>query len=696
MGSKKPKNSWKDQLKAALEQGKPDTLMPNDKPDKEDGGCNNNWDCQAISQTPLQQLKIADLQDGVLKDDGKPYKRIFEYQEILLGLLDIQNLDERLEHIQQVIQASNNPSHRKTLQKILGIRNNPRQRNALLTEISKLDDLRIREVLSDSANADKGCESLYNNLCSRVQSLASDLEDEQSKQKIKAIVIAEFSGYVRVGGLPGFRERLLPVMHPVYGIPYVPSSSIKGALKAWARKTGQQDIDRLLGYLKGNEARLSAVEILDAFPMQPCLKVDVATPQWKWEGEDVKYSPAPHQLLSLENLKLQIGLCQTSRGSLDDVRRVMEWLEDALLTDGLGSRVSAGYGHARKANDRTFPRLTPAADRSISRHRFEFWSQGMYGSTPPSKENRYNGETEFRATAIRGILRYWFRAVALGLLPPIHCQTLEHILFGTLEPKARHGHVRISLSHLEEMPGDEKTLHHVSGSIVIETTTQNELKLLQYLLRLATHIGGVGRGSRRPLHINKDGKREDLRGCYWQLTDESMQIGSDAKQWKELLDNLRNTLEQVQQAAYQTLKPEEQRELDQFTTLGAGSPGTSGTGNRCQDVLNTNARIYLIKDSNLRHPSQKGWDAPRSRGVALDFLYNNGYKGVSKTGPSNAEVGGALETPSFVWITSNYPKNPQKSYQVITVFGATQNDRAKFCQTLKDKYKIPNFTEIAL
>lgn len=571
------------------------------------------------------------------------------------------------------------------------------------------DDEQMKALLRAAVLADKDWQPLYTRLCERVASLAAVLEQNESGKVKRAIVIAEFSGYVRVGGLAGFRERLLPVMHPIYGIPYVPASSIKGALRAWARKTGQQNIDRLLGYLKDKEAAIAAVEILDAFPLHPCLKVDVATPQWEWDGEEVKYGPAPHQLLSLENLKLQIGLRQTSRGTPDHVKTVMEWLEDALLSDGIGSRVSAGYGRASKIidsikpedtevkdkkgkKDKTVPNIK-SVDRFISRHQFEFWSQGMYGPTPPDKGNQYEGETEFRATAVRGILRYWFRAVALGFFPPAHCQTLEHILFGTLEPKARYGHIRISLSHLKDTSGDKKTLHQVSGAIVLEAKTQDELNLLQHLLCLATHIGGVGRGSRRPLHTNKDGNRVDLRGCYWQI-DNSIKLDCDAAQWKDLLKKLKDTLSEVKQAAFQELKPEERRELERFNTLSTGSPGTSGKGNRRQDVLNTNARIYLLQTSTLKHPSNPGWDSLKSRGVALDFLYNKGYKGISKNGQSNAEVGGTLETPSFVWITSNHLQNPEKAYQVITVFGVDQNDRAQFCRALKNQYKTPILTEI--
>jgi CRISPR-associated protein Cmr6 len=550
------------------------------------------------------------------------------------------------------------------------------------------NDERMNLLLNATASADQHWQSLYDSLCGRVLSLAAVLEPAQSGKSVqRAIAIAEFRGYTRVGGFPGFWERLLPVMHPIYGVPYVPASSIKGAVKAWARSTNQADIDRLLGYLHRDKAAIATVEFLDAFPMQPCLKVDVATPQWKWDGDVVKYGPAPHQLLSLENLKLQIGLRQTSKGTIADVKTVMGWLEEALLQNGLGSRISAGYGRAGKVNGKTVAQIKPT-NHYASRHSFEFWSQGMYGLTPPCKANHYEGVTEFRVTAVRGILRYWFRAIALGVFSPQHCQMLEQILFGTLEPKARHGHIRVSVCDLVETSGSKSTLHQVSGTIVLEATTPDELDLMEKLLCLATHVGGVGRGSRRPLHVNQDGNRRDLRGCYWQLTDSTMNLGCDAAQWSSFLMDLMCSLERVKSSAFDVLKQKEPKvyvEIEHLRQLAIGSP-TRGDS-RCQDVLNANARIYLLPVSSLKHPSKAGWENLGSRGSALDFLYKKGYKGKSKSGTHNEKVGGKLEVPSFVWITSNYPQDSSKSYQVVTIFGVNQEDRAKFCQDLADEHK---------
>ncbi len=572
-----------------------------------------------------------------------------------------------------------------------------RSRSEIPLQVLKLDDCatrqstyrglaeadKIQTLLCATAASETSWRGLYTGLCQRVENLSTVFYDSSGKEH-RAIIDVEFSGLMRVGGLPGFWERLLPVMHPVYGIPYIPASSIKGALKAWARETERPDIDRLLGFLNGKKARTAAVQILDAFPTEPCLKADVATPQWTWDkhGRDVNYGPAPHPSLSLENVKLRIGICQTSLGTIEDVKIVLSWLEDALLTYGLGSRISTGYGVVHKANGRNKP-LVITKKRFTSRHEFELWSQGIYGL------NR--NKAEFRMTAVRGILRYWFRAIILGLFPVKQCKLLESILFGTIEPRAFHGHFRISASISDDVEGNSTTPQRVSGCIVLETQTQDQLKLLQNLFCLATHLGGVGRGSRRPLH-NNDG----VKGCYWQFLEKTMQLQASPKQWNDFLNHIKLQCENVKKESFTSyhaylLKHDRKKELKEFAIvqnergLGSGSPGLPGRGNRKQDVLNANTQIYIIKTPTVKLPSETGWDSDKNRGKGLDFFYSSGYKGENRKGQGNQNVGGALGTPSFVWIASNCLRNRGEAYQVITVFGANQSDRKAFSEALKNK-----------
>ena len=68
------------------------------------------------------------------------------------------------------------------------------------------------------------------------------------------------------------------------------------------------------------------------------------------------------------------------------------------------------------------------------------------------------------------------------------------------------------------------------------------------------------------------------------------------------------------------------------------------------------------------------------KGAALTLLYGNDrFKG-GRT-PQGSNVGGALGTPSFVWIKSIFPRSGDP-YQVVTIFGANQPDRLIFAQEL--------------
>jgi CRISPR-associated protein Cmr6 len=507
-------------------------------------------------------------------------------------------------------------------------------------------------VLAAAVKSEKTCALIYSTLENRTRTLTGN----------EGLTFSvSFAWRLRVGGTRGFRELLLPVFHPVFGIPYIPASSLKGAARAWARLRGVSDeeINKILGVLDGTKAQAAKVEFLDAFPIKACLSLDVATPQWHWqENNQVAYKPEPHLLLSMEQPKLFIGLRPTRTEGLRPTRTenakylslVKDWLENALRA-GIGSRVSSGYGRALGH--------TPLLPHSYN---FELWTQGMYGSEPPSKQNGWKGSPEFRPTAFRGVLRYWFRAFALSLYDPATCQELEEQIFGKL---GQQGKASISLINNSSTRSDP---HCYNSTIYFEAAEQRYLELLKQLLVLASHLGGVGRGSRRPLHL-LNGR---MRGCHWSVDGQTLPLEYDREQWQQLFDNLR--------VAFQTI----------HSPLGiyTSSPGAPGKGKRQQDVLDTNAQIWLVKSPNQLSPSEvENWQEEghesKVRGIALELLYSDTrFKGLNRENQGNRFVGGALETPSFVWIKSIFPikSNP---YQVVTIFGVNQNDRLAFAKELE-------------
>jgi CRISPR-associated protein Cmr6 len=493
-------------------------------------------------------------------------------------------------------------------------------------------------VLTSAVDADDTCKELYTKLAKRTRNLAQD----------GIVLTVQFPWRLRVGGLRGFRELLLPAFHPVYGVPYIPASSLKGAARAWARRNGEElQADKLLGTL---EKGIGLVQILDAFPTGPSLSIDMANPQWSWQNGQVKYGPVPHPLLTMEQPELVIGILPTSRGQQKDVEVAKEWLEEA-LKGGIGSRVSAGYGRTKLG-----------AGLSHSRtYDFKLWSQGIYGASPPSKENDWQGTLEFRPVALRGVLRYWFRAIALGIYAPDEVQILEDKLFGAL---GKQGNLSIGVEWQE---GKGNSPYFYSGKILLEAKgSQQELELIEKILFLASLLGGLGRGSRRPLHLLD----RRMRGCHWEVMGSILPLSKE--DWQKFLG-------QAHQAFLNLQKP--------TSKPGDGNPGEGARNRRNQDVLNRNTQICLMPSENLTHPQDvSDWrregDKLSVRGEALELLYSSEkYKGSNRNGQGNPNVGGTLEAPSFVLIQSNFPEQGQP-YQAVTIFGADHKDRAEFARVL--------------
>lgn len=215
------------------------------------------------------------------------------------GLL-CDRINFRIGEVPKVTTSQNTTTKQIATNKI----NNPLQA-LILSEFGK--DNRGEEltqpVLKAAATAENNCNSIYDKLKQRTQQLIG---------QDGVTLPVSFNWRLRVGGTRGFRELLLPVFHPVFGVPYIPASTLKGVTRAWAKKAGNsQQVLKLLGMLDGSKAIAAKVEFLDAFPVKPCLSVDVATPQWTWKNGKVSYKPEPHPLLSMEQPEVLIGLRPT-------------------------------------------------------------------------------------------------------------------------------------------------------------------------------------------------------------------------------------------------------------------------------------------------------------------------------------------------------------------------------------------------
>ena len=148
--------------------------------------------------------------------------------------------------------------------------------------------------------------------------------------------------------------------HSTLGTPYLPGSSVKGMVRAWAEqetdpRPGSEKLDRLLG--EQNSA--GSVCFLDALPIKPVkLEADVMTPHYAgWsEKDDLPgdwRSPTPIPFLATATgTSFLFGLIPLRHASAQDLMLVESWIQDALEWTGVGAKTAIGYGRLARDESR--------------------------------------------------------------------------------------------------------------------------------------------------------------------------------------------------------------------------------------------------------------------------------------------------------------------------------------------------------
>jgi len=160
----------------------------------------------------------------------------------------------------------------------------------------------------------------------------------------------------RTAAGPAYRRVLLATsLAPVYGVPFLPGTSLKGILRAWVLSQAW-DADwqesgahfRALFGQGGHDGAAGVVDILDALPVPgtAMFALDVLTPHHAdyyqgnseplgWEG------PNPVQFLAAaKGVRYRVVV----EGDPAWVSKAAEWLALALAERGVGAKSRAGYG----------------------------------------------------------------------------------------------------------------------------------------------------------------------------------------------------------------------------------------------------------------------------------------------------------------------------------------------------------------
>ncbi len=150
--------------------------------------------------------------------------------------------------------------------------------------------------------------------------------------------------------------------HHTLGVPYLPGSSIKGMVGAWAEHWQGEKQKRQS--ILGSQQQVGQVAFLDALPLKPVgLKADVMTPHYtdyyqKGAPPGDWISPVPIPFLVVGE-RTTFHFAIVPRRQSDEAREhcktVCAWLQEALEWIGIGAKTAVGYGRFRLCKTSTTP-----------------------------------------------------------------------------------------------------------------------------------------------------------------------------------------------------------------------------------------------------------------------------------------------------------------------------------------------------
>ena len=139
--------------------------------------------------------------------------------------------------------------------------------------------------------------------------------------------------------------------HSTLGTPYLPGSSVKGLVRAWAKLDADPKPDcRIIENLLGRPDKVGRICLLDAVPIESVqLEADVMTPHYAgWTVDDPPgdwRSPTPIPfLVTAAETPFLFGAIPCHPVSGDDLDAVIGWLRCALVWAGAGAKTAVGYG----------------------------------------------------------------------------------------------------------------------------------------------------------------------------------------------------------------------------------------------------------------------------------------------------------------------------------------------------------------
>jgi CRISPR-associated protein Cmr6 len=506
---------------------------------------------------------------------------------------------------------------------------------------------------------------------------------------------------LRVGGMRGPESMLLPAFDAL-GMPYIPSTTLKGVAREMARReltkkqpsVTEEQIRDIFGEIEPT-ACLGKVVFLDAYPL-PFTDIDSDNPDeleglvpdmansiWTWNNNNPQYKTNPNIFLSLRKPTFVIGLRLVTGADPAILEHVKKWLYEA-LAQGIGSRVNSGYGTFRISKQTEQPK----GAKEILSVKFQLRGQLIHGrqnfnnwvekTDKPEWKPPGIAQSEIRPPAFRSMLRYWFRTLALGVLEPNIVKEWELKIFGGIDPEARLGMFQLEITDgkiVRDNASDrQENCGYATGTLILrqsQTVKQlstDQKRALQNLLASLTwltfHLGGIGQGARRPCYSRQNRQYAP----WWRGT--SVKLISEDGYW-----NCPSTIEKLQNR-FRTALNTFYTNLSTITELQCDptQPKTVAKTGNWAEAVDSNCRIICVQGNIINDKSP-----------ALALLHQqakqsgNGY---------DRELCGSINERSPIWIArvgspfTDKEGFSQKGFDIVTIFGVDNPKRQKYLKSL--------------
>lgn len=332
------------------------------------------------------------------------------------------------------------------------------------------------------------------------------------------------------------------VIRPVIGakgLPFFPGSSMKGAFRRACKKAeqtrycgieeetdeGKKTVPGILRFHGGYPVDMLSWAKRDRL-------VDVVHGQQSYQVIKNSANHTANVQISLYQPTFKFGISSKESLSKQEWNKIWEIWERA-LANGIGSRVSAGYGYVNKVSSDSSIIPIESSERVLL---------SAYLSGQGLNAQLLNKTGEFRPNMFKAVLRGHTLRLLAGITNETVAKALTQRIWGGIDGEATVGKIGIlfTVNDGDLQPGEHiyrprnrpcsmPTYNLEIGKLdllKVGDISQELKKFLRYLLRFSMLIGGFGKSWRRihhqlfyPSYFQKGDK--PMIGCHWEFLPES-------------------------------------------------------------------------------------------------------------------------------------------------------------------------------